>query len=143
MMFDLITHQKLNSCLKFCFFQKIIYICVNSWSMKKVLLIMLLVAGGFVNSSFTVVSNHEECNELGEDPKAYPNPFKSKITIVHSGCDRIDIVNLLGETVKVIQIPSYEKVSTLDLSELKKGVYFYAIKDGGQVLETRRIVKSE
>lgn len=75
--------------------------------------------------------------------KAFPNPFKSKITIAHKSAESIEVFSLLGERVKTISISSSEKNTVLDLSDLKKGVYFYVIKNNDLVLETRRIIKSE
>ncbi|MFN5416925.1 MAG: T9SS type A sorting domain-containing protein [Flavobacteriia bacterium] len=95
-------------------------------------------------SSFT--SKDENCEgdrNAMDDPKAYPNPFKTKITINHSNADKIEICTLLGETIKVIPISFQDRATTLDLSELKKGVYFYVIKNDNSIIETRRIIKSE
>lgn len=75
--------------------------------------------------------------------KAYPNPFKSKITIAHKSAEVIEVFSMLGERVKVLPINTLEKTTVLDLSDLKKGVYFYVIKNNDVILETRRIIKSE
>lgn len=75
--------------------------------------------------------------------KAYPNPFKSKLSIPNKNADRIDILNALGEKVKSVAVSKNEKTTMLDLSELKNGVYFYVLKEDNTTLETRRIVKSE
>ncbi len=75
--------------------------------------------------------------------KVYPNPFTSKVTINHGGADKIEVCSLLGETVASVSVSTYEKSTVLDLSDLRKGVYFYIIKSDGKVLETRKIVKSE
>ena len=83
------------------------------------------------------------CLENGDEPKAYPNPFKGKITINHGNCDKIEICTLLGEVVRTVQVAANDKSTQLDLSELKKGVYFYVVKDNNSIVETRRIVKSE
>lgn len=98
----------------------------------------------FSFSSFTI--KDEICEEekgFIDEPKAYPNPFKSKITINHTSADKIEICTLLGEKVKIIPVSLQDKSTTLDLSDLKKGVYFYVIKFDNNVIETRRIIKSE
>lgn len=119
--------------------------------MKKIVqfaLALFFVLGIFSNSfaSYNKVSRvmdvEEELFSI-DDPKAYPNPFKSKITINHSSADKIEICSLLGETIKTFTISNFDKTSVLDLSDLKKGVYFYVIKNNDNVIETRRIVKSE
>ena len=95
-------------------------------------------------SSFTIEDENCKDEKIGlDDPKAYPNPFKTKITINHSNADKIEICTLLGETIKIIPISFQDKATTLDLSELKKGVYFYVIKNDNNIIETRRIIKSE
>lgn len=76
------------------------------------------------------------------DSKAYPNPFKTKITIPTKDAETIEIFSVLGEKVKTIETSMLDKV-TIDLSDLRKGVYFYALKDESGVIETRKIVKSE
>lgn len=89
------------------------------------------------------VSDDKPVLENGDDPKAYPNPFKGKITINHGACDKIEICTLLGEVVRTVHVGANDKSTQLDLSELKKGVYFYVIRENSTIMETRRIIKSE
>ncbi len=96
--------------------------------------------GGFTATASTAsLSKIQKSSEL----KVYPNPFTSKVTINHGGADKIEVCSLLGETVASLSVSSYDKSTVLDLSDLRKGVYFYVIKLDGKVLETRKIVKSE
>ena len=81
-----------------------------------------------------VESYDSGCIESGDEPKAYPNPFKGKITINHGSCDRIEICTVLGEVVRTVTIGAHDKSTQLDLSELKKGVYFYVIKENNAIL---------
>jgi plastocyanin len=74
--------------------------------------------------------------------KAFPNPFKTKVSIPNKTADNIEIISVLGEKVKSVAVNSNEKFTQVDLSDLKKGVYFYVLKEEGEILETRRIVKS-
>lgn len=97
------------------------------------------MAGGFTASSTASVSHLDDNVIL----KAFPNPFKSKLSIPNKTADNIEILNVLGESVKSVAVNSNEKFTVLDLSELKKGVYFYVLKQEGEILETRRVVKSE
>ncbi|MGV3632690.1 MAG: T9SS type A sorting domain-containing protein [Bacteroidota bacterium] len=103
------------------------------------------VFASFVSAKGLAVALSEDntCLENGDDPKAYPNPFKGKITINHGNCDKIEICTLLGEVVRTVNVAANDKSTQLDLSELKKGVYFYVIKENNAIVETRRIVKSE
>ncbi|MCE3295906.1 MAG: Secretion system C-terminal sorting domain [Crocinitomicaceae bacterium] len=106
---------------------------------------LLLAFAPSVSAKDLVFAASEDytCLESGDEPKAFPNPFKGKITINHGSCDKIEICTLLGEVVRTVHIPLNDKSTQLDLSELKKGVYFYVIKENSNVVETRRIVKSE
>lgn len=98
-----------------------------------------------MNGSFTVVDPTAAVTKItkSSEPKVYPNPFKTKVTINHGACDKIEIYTLLGEMVRSFSVSSGDKSTTLDLSELKNGVYLYVIKDNNETIETRRIVKSE
>ena len=107
------------------------YLCTNHTSM---------VAGFIANPPVLSIPKISKNNS---DIKAYPNPFKSKIAIPVKNAETIEIFSVLGEKVKTIDISSFEKTVTIDLSDLKKGVYFYALKDNTGTIETRKIVKSE
>ena len=98
------------------------------------------MAGGFVvnNPAGVGISKVSKSSEL----KAFPNPFKTKITIPNKDAQTIEIFSVLGEKVKSIDVTTIDK-TTVDLSDLRKGVYFYALKDASGVIETRKIVKSE
>lgn len=105
--------------------------------------IVVFVASASARALALPVNDDKICLETGDDPKAYPNPFKGKITINHGACDKIEICTLLGEVVRTVHVGANDKSTQLDLSELKKGVYFYVIRDNNSILETRRIIKSE
>lgn len=97
--------------------------------------------GGFVATN-PVGLGITKITKQTTDFKAYPNPFKTKITIPTKNAESIEIFSVLGEKVKTIDTGMLDKV-TVDLSDLRKGVYFYALKDESGVIETRKIVKSE
>ncbi|MCE3295642.1 MAG: copper binding protein plastocyanin [Crocinitomicaceae bacterium] len=100
---------------------------------------------GGMNGSFTATNGTTSINELDNTAslKAYPNPFKTKLNVPNKTADNIEILNVLGEKVKSVSVNENEKHTVLDLSDLKKGVYFYVLKQEGEILETRRVVKSE
>lgn len=99
------------------------------------------MVGGFVATN-PVGLGVAKITKQTTDFKAYPNPFKTKITIPTKNAESIEIFSVLGEKVKTIDTGMLDKV-TVDLSDLRKGVYFYALKDESGVIETRKIVKSE
>lgn len=104
---------------------------------------VLLYMGVFTNLYAGIpVNNHINLLTVTDDPKAYPNPFKSKITIPTKNAQSVEIFSVLGEKVKTIETGMLDKI-TVDLSDLRKGVYFYVLKDETGVLETRKILKTE
>ena len=102
-------------------------------------------AGSGMVGGFTASNGTAALVELDNTAslKAYPNPFKTKLNVPNKTADNIEILNVLGEKVKSVSVDADEKYTTLDLSDLRKGVYFYVLKLEGEVLETRRVVKSE
>ena len=102
--------------------------------------IHLLMVGAFVATD--PVADVADIDNLVVS-KAYPNPFRAKISITHKTAETIEVFSMLGERVKLISIVGADKTTVLDLSDLKKGVYFYVIKNNDLILETRRIIKSE
>ncbi len=74
---------------------------------------------------------------------AYPNPFKDKLTFKYNAIESIDLINILGEKVKHYELPSNETKTEIDLSDLNSGVYFIRTYNQGQVIETKKIVKTK
>lgn len=77
--------------------------------------------------------------------KIYPNPFSSHITL-EAGNDEVESVTLsdvLGRNVKSISIDNQNVTGnqfTIDLSDLKSGIYFCSVQSKGKV-EVLNIVK--
>lgn len=74
---------------------------------------------------------------------AYPNPFKDKITFKYNAVEAIDLFNIVGEKVKHFELPSNETKTEIDLSDINTGVYFIRTYKEGQVIETKKIVKTK
>jgi len=74
------------------------------------------------------------------DFKIYPNPFMDRIHIENNGLQQygLSILNSLGQTVKQIQVNNDNQ--TIDLSELKAGIYLLRI-DNGLNARTMKIIK--
>lgn len=74
------------------------------------------------------------------DLKIYPNPFWDKIYFENSRIGNYDfaVLNSLGQVVRQIQIESSNQ--SIDLAELKAGIYFLRISDQGKT-KTMKIVK--
>jgi len=74
---------------------------------------------------------------------AYPNPFKDKITLKYNAVEAIDLFNIIGEKVKHFDLPSNETRTEIDLTDLSTGVYFIRTYKQGEVIETKKIVKTK
>lgn len=74
---------------------------------------------------------------------AYPNPFKDKITFKYNSIDIIEIMNVVGEKVKIIQASALETKVTVDFENLPSGIYFYRTLREGVIVETKKIVKAK
>jgi len=74
------------------------------------------------------------------DFKIYPNPFTNKIHIENIGLQQYEltILNRLGQTIKQIQVNN--KNQTIDLTELKTGIYLLRINDR-EIIKTMKIIK--
>lgn len=73
----------------------------------------------------------------------YPNPFKDKVTVKYSGVETVQVVNVLGEKVKTITLAATESKTDIYLNELPSGIYFFRFITDGEIVETKRIIKSE
>ena len=72
---------------------------------------------------------------------AYPSLCTDKITFKYDGVDKISLFNMLGESVRNIEVGAGTGELEMDLTGLNSGVYFYATYKEGTLLETKKIVK--
>ena len=75
------------------------------------------------------------------DVSVYPNPAADVVNIEVNGNDnnvQVAIYNVLGEAVLTENLGN--GVNTLNTSNLVGGVYFYSIKRGNKVIETKKLV---
>lgn len=83
---------------------------------------------GSVNTGIKTVKHNKT--------KVYPNPASDKINLDVDGAYSAQVIDITGKTVK--QLKSYN-MQSLDISDLKKGIYFLRIQtDAGN--ETRKII---
>ena len=73
----------------------------------------------------------------------YPNPFKDKITIKYNGIKSIEVLNILGEKVKTIELAATESKMDVDFENLPAGIYFFRSYNETAIVETKRIIKSK
>jgi plastocyanin len=96
------------------------------------------MVGGFVASATGIVD--PTVNLL---TSVFPSPFKEKITVKYSGIESIEFINVVGEKVKTVEMPSAEGKVEVDFDNLPAGIYFYRTYKEGAVYETRKIVKAK
>ncbi len=96
------------------------------------------MAGGF-NVTTTGISKPV----LNLSATVYPNPFKDKVIIKYSGVESIDVVNIVGEKVKTIELNATENKTEVTFDEFPSGIYFFRIYKDGDIIETKRVIKSE
>ncbi|NLR93512.1 T9SS type A sorting domain-containing protein [Flammeovirga agarivorans] len=81
-------------------------------------------------------------NNINASVKVYPNPVRDQVNIISSGAIySIQICDQLGRK----QIESFgvgENSMTLNLSELKKGIYFLYVKHGNGDFIQRKLIKN-
>jgi plastocyanin len=75
---------------------------------------------------------------------AFPNPFRNSITFKYNSITSIDIMNVVGEKVKHIELSPVETQTVVEFEGIPAGVYFYrTYNKEGVIVETKKIVKSK
>ena len=74
------------------------------------------------------------------DFKIYPNPFTDRVHIENIGLQQYELTVLsgLGQIIKQVEIKN--EIQTIDLTELKAGIYFLNIENGENT-KTMKIIK--
>ena len=76
-----------------------------------------------------------------KNPNIYPNPGNGKIQIENPGTiDKLYVTDPMGRIQ--IEISSGKRISTLDLSDLKHGIYFIHILSEGET-SIKRFIKNQ
>lgn len=75
----------------------------------------------------------------------YPNPATTAVNINFDmpstvNTAKVQLINLLGSVVKEVNIEPNSSNLSMDISELKGGVYFYAVVINGDVYKTRKLL---
>ena len=84
--------------------------------------------------------SHMETSPVGngrlinkESVNVYPNPVRDKLTLnlssANSNSIKVEIINVLGITVKQIQLIVKNKTSKMDVSQLPPGIYLIRINN--------------
>ena len=76
--------------------------------------------------------------------KAFPNPADEKVTLSFTrsslnGKGNIELYNMLGAKVYAQQVEDLDGTITISTENLKAGLYFYSLNDGGQSTRPGRL----
>lgn len=93
---------------------------------------------GYYDNEVFPVSINENQKEL--TVSIFPNPFNNEVKILADNIDNIKIMSSNGQTV-FTQLGINKNQVILNLSSVKKGVYFAVVKDKKGLIATKKIVK--
>ncbi len=75
---------------------------------------------------------------------AYPNPAKNAFNINYdlssANTARIEIMNIIGSTVKMQELSTQSTSASIDISNLNNGIYFYNIIVDGKKVESKKLI---
>ncbi len=108
-------------------------------------------APGTVDTATIVIKYTCDANGIAEEAAlgaslsdAYPNPATTDFSVGYHmntfAKSEIVISDVLGKKVQQIKLSEKEGVVTVNASQLKEGIYFYALIVNNQVIATRKII---
>ena len=113
----------------------------DSWNVNE-----LFIIGMLMNNTTGEIENGVRSGEwtVGIDNKfeeadfsVYPNPAKDFLTIDAPGADRIEMVNFMGQVVRVIE--NTDSKTVINVKDFDAGIYFIRVSDGENV-STKKVV---
>jgi len=96
-----------------------------------------------VNYDASFAQGLGELNRESKIGDAYPNPADKMATLeyqVYGRNGKIIFHDMLGALVKEINLDHNQGVALLNVSDLRSGVYFYALEVDGETVATRKLV---
>jgi hypothetical protein len=101
----------------------------------------------YVNYFASSVGISENTTDAPSLSNPYPNPASTQVSFdynIPAGVSNasVNIHNLLGLKVKEFNLFGNNGKVTIDVMDLKEGIYFYSVKLDNQVTETKRLVIS-
>lgn len=100
------------------------------------------IGGFYFVSKGSMPVSINEISEASETPKVYPNPANNQVSFdfkANSGSAVLTVTNLLGQAVAEKSIVTQGGINTftLDVSQLKSGIYLYSIREEGKTFTGR------
>ena len=97
----------------------------------------------FVSNGVGICNSDREMVSVFE---AYPNPTSSNVIIKHNFINQdvenaqIVISSLTGAVIETIKVNPFESETTLNISDLSQGVYFYSLQADGKTSVTKKLI---
>ena len=77
--------------------------------------------------------------------KIYPNPSSGMLTIQLEDATlsnyNLKLVNVLGQEETTDEVLRQNDIVTLNIQQLKKGIYFLQVFDRGKLIRTEKLIK--
>jgi hypothetical protein len=93
----------------------------------------------------SVAAGENELKIRDERLKIYPNPSSGvfNIQLADATLSNYDLklINVLGQEEKLDEVIKQNDVITLNIQQLKKGIYFLQVFDKGKLIHTEKIIK--
>ena len=71
--------------------------------------------------------------------RIYPNPASSQLYVKSETNAQVSIIDLTGRVVK--EIETTDEITTIDINDVKEGVYFIMIQDGNNRIVEKLVVR--
>ena len=106
----------------------------------------LLGQYGILNVRVATPTATLDARTAGIEVNVYPNPSHGQVTVqlnqkIGAGSYQLRLSNIIGQEVRTVALkPELTAGLSLDLSDLRTGVYFYSLVVDGKVASTKRLV---
>ncbi len=93
----------------------------------------------WIATARTPITNVIETKSTTKQASFYPVPSKAPVYWSHiEGVDKVEISNLNGSTMQIIEHPTQDFV---DISNLNNGIYFIKLYKNKEIIASQKIIK--